>query len=183
MPTWAWILIAIGAAIVIGAIAWSTYRKRRSLQLQDTFGAEYDRTVADAPTRREAEADLAEREKRHQEFELKPLDPQARERYVERWRQTQEQFVDDPEGAVGQADGLIQEVMRERGYPVENFEQRSADISVDHPRVVENYREGHRLAGKSEGNGASTEDLRHAMRHYRALFEELVERPAEQSAA
>ena len=180
MPTWGWILIAIGAAIVIAAIAWSAYRKRRSSQLQDTFGAEYDRTVADAPTRREAEADLAEREKRHKEFELKPLDPQARERYIERWRQTQEQFVDDPEGAVGQADGLIQEVMRERGYPVEDFDQRADDLSVDHPEVISNYRAAHATAIANERGKATTEDLRNAVIHYRALFSEVLEaEPAE----
>ena len=180
MPTWVWIVIAIGAAIVIAAIAWGAYKKRRSGRLQDTFGAEYDRTVADAPTRREAEADLAEREKRHKELELEPLEPQARERYVEQWRQTQERFVDDPEGAVGDADRLIQEVMRERGYPVEDFDQRAADLSVDHPEVMSNYRAAHATAIANERGKATTEDLRNAVIHYRALFSELLEaEPAE----
>ena len=180
MPTWGWILIVIGAAIVIGAIAWSAYRKRRSARLQDTFGAEYDRTVADAPSRREAEADLAERERRHTEFELQPLEPHARERYLDQWRQTQERFVDDPEGAVGDADRLIQEVMRERGYPVEDFEQRAGDLSVDHPDVISNYRAAHATSIANERGKATTEDLRNAVIHYRALFSELLEaEPAE----
>ena len=175
MPTWGWILIAIGAAVVIAAFAWGAYRKRRSARLQDTFGAEYDRTVADSPTRREAEADLAERERRRGDFELKPLQPQARERYIDQWRQTQERFVDDPEGAVGQADALIQEVMRERGYPVEDFDQRANDLSVDHPDVISNYRAAHATAIANERGKATTEDLRNAVIHYRALFSELLE--------
>ena len=180
MPTWAWAVIIIGAAIVVAAIAWGAYKKRRTGRLQDTFGAEYDRTVADAPTRRQAEADLAEREKRHQEFELKPLEPQARERYLEQWRQTQERFVDDPEGAVGQADSLIQNVMRERGYPVEDFDQRANDLSVDHPDVISNYRAAHATAIANERGKATTEDLRNAVIHYRVLFSELLEaEPAE----
>jgi hypothetical protein len=180
MPTWGWILIAIGAAIAVAAFAWGAYRKRRSARLQDTFGAEYDRTVADAPTRREAEADLADREKRHKDFELRPLQPQARERYIDQWRQTQERFVDDPEAAVGQADELIQEVMRERGYPVEDFDRRAADLSVDHPDVISNYRAAHATAIANERGKASTEDLRNAVIHYRVLFSELLEAdPAE----
>ena len=180
MPTWGWILIAIGAAVVIAAFAWGAYRKRRSARLQDTFGAEYDRTVADAPTRREAETDLAERERRRRDFELKPLQPQARERYIDQWRQTQERFVDDPEGAVGQADALIQEVMRERGYPVEDFDQRANDLSVDHPDVISNYRAAHATAIANERGKATTEDLRNAVIHYRALFSEVLEaEPAE----
>ena len=180
MPIWGWILVAIGAAIVIAAFAWGAYRKRRSTRLQDTFGAEYDRTVADAPTRREAEADLTGREKRHKDFELKPLERQARERYIDQWRQTQERFVDDPEGAVGDADRLIQEVMRERGYPVEDFDRRAADLSVDHPDVISNYRAAHSTAIANERGKATTEDLRNAVIHYRALFSELLEaEPAE----
>jgi hypothetical protein len=175
MPTWGWILIGIAAAVVIAAFAWGAYRKRRSARLQDTFGAEYDRTVADAPTRREAEADLAERERRRRDFELKPLQPQARERYIDQWRQTQEQFVDDPEGAVGRADALIQEVMRERGYPVEDFDQRANDLSVDHSDVISNYRAAHATAIANERGKATTEDLRNAVIHYRALFSELLE--------
>jgi hypothetical protein len=175
MPTWAWILIGVGAALVCAVLAWSLYTSRRRTGLQETFGEEYDRTVADAPTRREAEADLAERQKRRDEYEIRPLEPGARERYGEQWRNAQEHFVDDPSSAVGAADRLIQEVMRERGYPVEDFERRAADLSVDHADVISNYRAAHGISTANDRGKASTEDLRTAMVHYRALFVELLE--------
>jgi len=175
MPTWGWIAIVIGAAIVCGLVAWSLYRNRRRARLQDTFGPEYDRTVADSPTRREAEAELAEREKRRGDYEIQPLEPQARERYAGQWRKTQERFVDDPAAAVTDADRLIQEVMRERGYPVEDFDQRAGDLSVDHPEVISNYRAAHGISIANDRGNASTEDLRNALVHYRALFSELLE--------
>jgi hypothetical protein len=180
MPTWGWILIAVGAAVVLALVAYSTFRVRRRKQLQETFGPEYDRRVSDAPTRREAESDLLERQKRHEEFDIRPLSAGAREGYVGLWEKTQARFVDDPEGAISEADDLIQQVMRERGYPVEDFEQRAADLSVDHGDVVEHYREGHAIARRNIRGEADTEELRQAMKHYRALFDELVEsRPAE----
>jgi len=108
------------------------------------------------------------------------LSPASRDRYLQSWESVQAQFVDDPRGAVAGADSLIQSVMADRGYPVDDFEQRAADVSVDHPRVVENYRHGHELARASAQGNDSTEDLRQAMRHYRALFDELVEPAAEQ---
>ena len=172
MPTWGWIVIAIAAVVVLAAIAWSAYSSKRRKGLQDRFGSEYDHTVADAPSRREAESELAEREKRREELEIRPLEPQARDRYASEWHNTQAKFVDDPQAAVGDADRLIQQVMRERGYPVEDFDQQAADVSVDHPHVVENYRKAHSIHTERD---ASTEDLRQAMVHYRALFAELLE--------
>ena len=184
MPTWGWIVIAIAAVVVLAAIAWSAYNNRRRKELQDSFGSEYDRTVADAPSRREAESDLAERQKRRDELEIRPLEQQARDRYASEWHNTQAKFVDEPQEAVGEADGLIQEVMRERGYPVEDFDQRAADLSVDHPEVISNYRAAHGISVANERGKASTEDLRTAMVHYRALFEELLEHePAQTSQA
>ena len=140
MNTWVWIAIAVVAAIIIVGVLWSALRTRRTRSLQDRFGPEYDRELEKAGGRREAERELAEREKRHDELELRPLSDDARERYIEEWQATQARFVDDPTGAVSEADNLVQRVMRDRGYPVDDFEQRAADISVEHPELVERYR-------------------------------------------
>ena len=178
MDTWVWIVIGVVVAIVVLGVLFSALRTRRSRSLQDQFGREYDRTVDKAGGRREAERELAERQKRHDELELKPLSPEARERYLEQWQQTQSRFVDDPTGAVSEADDLVNRVMRERGYPVDDFEQRAADISVEHPELVERYRTANGIARASEQGKASTEDLRHSVRHYRALFVELLDADA-----
>jgi hypothetical protein len=175
MDTWVWIVIGIVAAIVVLGVLFSALRTRRSHSLQDQFGREYDRTVDKAGGRREAEQELVERQKRHDELELRPLSPDARERYLQQWHVTQGRFVDDPTGAVSEADELVQRVMRDRGYPVDDFEQRAADISVEHPELVEKYRTADGIARASERGEASTEDLRHSVRHYRALFVELLE--------
>lgn len=180
MPSWVWVLIAIALVIVLAAVVWQALAKRRTGRLQQQFGPEYDRTVGSADSKRDAEAELQAREERRQQLEIRPLSQAARERYLQSWQGVQAQFVDDPRGAVGSADSLIQSVMAERGYPVEDFDQRAADMSVDHPGVVENYRQGHRLAQASADGSDSTEDLRQAMRHYRALFDELVEPAADQ---
>jgi FtsZ-interacting cell division protein ZipA len=175
MNTWVWIVIGVVVAIVVLGVLFSALRTRRSRSLQDQFGREYDRTVDKAGGRREAERELAERQKRHDELELKPLPPEARERYLQQWQQTQSRFVDDPTGAVAEADDLVNRVMRDRGYPVDDFEQRAADISVEHPELVERYRTANGIARASEQGKASTEDLRHSVRHYRALFVELLD--------
>ena len=175
MNTWVWIVIAIAAVIVVAAIAWTAIRNRRTKTLREGFGPEYDRTVADAPSKREAEADLKERQKRRDELDVKPLSADAREHYVVAWRATQARFVDDPAEAIDEADVLIQRVMRDRGYPTEDFEQRAADVSVDHPDVVNNYRAAHGISVAHLRGKASTEDLRQALVHYRALFDELLE--------
>lgn len=174
MDTWVWIVIAIVAIVVIAAVVVGVTRSRRRKQLQEGFGPEYDRTVAEAPSRREAEAELQERRERHDELELSPLDDAARERYLREWEATQARFVDDPAGAIGDADGLIQQVMQDRGYPVDDFDQRAADLSVEHSDVVENYRAAHAISRSNVHGDAGTEDLRQAMVHYRLLFQELV---------
>jgi cytoskeletal protein RodZ len=183
MPSWVWVVIALAAVVVLAIVVWQALARRRTGQLQEQFGPEYDRTVGTAESKREAEAELQAREERRRELEIRPLPSAARYRYLEAWQGVQSQFVDDPSAAVARADELIQSVMSERGYPVEDFEQRAADVSVDHPQVVENYREGHRLAQSSANGSGSTEDLRQAMRRYRALFDELVEPAADDPTA
>ena len=175
MPTWGWILIAVAVVVVIAAIAMSITKKRKTKQLQSQFGPEYDRTIESADSRRKAESELAARQERREQLDIRPLSSAARERYAQQWQVVQSQFVDNPGAAVASADQLIQSVMSDRGYPVDDFDSRAADVSVDHPHVVENYREGHRLAQQDANGKGSTEDLRQAMRHYRALFDELVE--------
>jgi hypothetical protein len=187
MPGWAWALIVIAAVVVVALVIWRALADRRTRGLRDRFGPEYDRTLDDAETKREAEAELAARAERRDELEITPLPPGARERYVAEWQRVQARFVDDPDGAAREADMLIQSVMRDRGYPMDDFDQRAADVSVDHPQVVEAYREAHRLTRASALGDGTTEDLRRAMQHYRSLFDELVEErpdtPVEDDAA
>ena len=176
MDTWVWIVIVAAAAlVVIALVAWMVARSRRTAHLQDTFGHEYDRTVSEAPSKREAEAELRESEQRREELDIKPLSSAARDRYAGRWQAAQAAFVDNPSEAIGEADRLVSEVMRERGYPTDDFDRRARDISVDHPDVVENYRTAHDISLANDAGKADTEDLRRAMKHYRALFEELLE--------
>jgi hypothetical protein len=183
MPVWGWVLVAIGAVAVLGLVLSTARRKRRTAHLQDRFGPEYDRTIETAKSRREAEGELAAREERREQLEIRPLSQAARERYLASWQTVQAQFVDDPDSAVVSAEGLIGSVMADCGYSVEDFDQRAADVSVDHPQVVENYRAGHRLAQSAGDGDGSTENLRRAMRHYRALFDELVEPAADDPTA
>jgi hypothetical protein len=175
VPTWGWILIAAVAVLLIAAIVMSIRKKQRTKELQSQFGPEYDRTIESADNKRKAESELAARQERREQLDIRPLSSAARERYTTQWQTVQAQFVDNPSGAVASADTLIQSVMADRGYPVDDFDSRAADVSVDHPQVVENYREGHRLAEQCANGNGSTEELRQAMRHYRALFDELVE--------
>lgn len=175
MPTWAWILIAVAAVGLVALVAAVALTRRRTQRLQQRFGPEYDRAVERQGGRRPAEAELDSRVERREQLEIRPLSEAAREHYLESWTQVQTKFVDDPAGAVAGADELVNSVMVERGYPMDNFERRAADISVDHPQVVERYRSAHGIAQKNEDGSATTEDLRQALKHYRALFEELLE--------
>jgi hypothetical protein len=179
MPYWGWIVIGVAAAVLLAVIVLSV-RVGRSKRLRSAFGPEYDRTLDEAGSRSEAEAELRDRQKRHEELDLQPLAPEARDRFLEQWRSTQERFVDDPRGATMEADHLVLEVMRARGYPVEDFDRRAADISVDYPELVGNYRAAHDIAVRQSLGEASTEELRRAVRHYRALFDELLETGAEE---
>jgi hypothetical protein len=173
MDTWVWIVIAAAAVVVVLlAVWWVASRKRRTDHLREGFGPEYDRTLEEAGSRREAESELSDREKRREELDIRPLAPGTRDRFADRWSTVQERFVDDPSAALQEAHELVVEVMGERGYPTDDFEQRAADVSVDHPHVVENYRSAHAITERSD---ADTEDQRQAMVHYRALFDELLE--------
>lgn len=172
------LIIALAVVCVLGITAFVLDRKRRTKRLRAQFGgAEYDRAVQQGGNRRHAEARLEERTQRVEGFHVRPLAAGDRARFIESWRGVQARFVDGPAGAVTEADQLLGDVMSTRGYPVSNFEQRAADISVDHPLVLENYRTAHGIALRQTDGQASTEDLRQAMVHYRTLFEELVSEP------
>jgi hypothetical protein len=168
------LIVIIVVVVIIALLAVVVARRRRSQGLQTRFGSEYPRTVARAGDRRAAEFQLAEREQRHHQLDIVELEPAARARYLEAWRAAQGRFVDDPATATREADTLVTEVLRDRGYPVEDFEQQADDISVEHPEVVENYRAAHVVALANDQGLASTEDLRQAFVHYRSLFAELL---------
>jgi hypothetical protein len=167
-------IVVIAAVVIIGFGVMAMMRGRESKRLRERFGPEYEQTVSETGRRREAEQELAEREKRVEKLRLREIEPEQRTAFAEAWRTTQTRFVDDPANAVREADTLVQRVMDTRGYPISNFEQQAADISVDHPEVVTNYRAAHKIAEASSQDKASTEDLRQAMVHYRALFSELL---------
>jgi hypothetical protein len=169
MPAWAWVLIAIA---ILAAIGYLVYRMMATRRLRDHFQDEYDRTIDESESRRAGEAELRDRARRRKELDIVPLSEQSRARYTDRWQSAQSRFVDTPVEAVREADVLIIDVMRERGYPMEDFDRRADDISVDHPNVVTHFRSAHKTM--EAGDRATTEDLREAMVHYRALFEELV---------
>jgi hypothetical protein len=172
-------LIIAFVAVIAGAIvAFLSYRKRRTARLRTQFGeAEYARAVQKGGDRGHAEAKLEERTQRVEGFHVRPLGAGDRARFLDSWRRVQARFVDGPAGAVTDADQLLGDVMSTRGYPVSDFEQRAADISVGHPVVLENYRTAHEIALRQTRGQASTEELRQAMVHYRTLFEELISEP------
>jgi hypothetical protein len=171
------VLAIVVVALVLVAMALRTResRQRQSQQLQETFGPEYNRTVSQYGSQDRAEAELAARKERVEALNIRPLTPADRTRFAQAWRSTQALFVDQPIAATAEADRLIADLMRVRGYPVRDFDQRAADISVNYPNVVANYRAAHAISLASAQGQASTEDLRTAMIHYRALFDELLE--------
>jgi FtsZ-interacting cell division protein ZipA len=167
------VVVVVLAVIALALLLTTGMRGRRSHQLRDRFGPEYDRTVERTGDRRQAERELEDRVRRHDELPIRDLEPAARERYAEGWQAVQIRFVDDPRGAVAAADQLLISVMRDRGYPAESFEQQVADVSVDHPKGADAYRRGREVLANARGQVA-TDDLRQGMVLYRELFVELV---------
>lgn len=173
-------VVVVAAAVTAGYLAWTQARSRR---MRRQFGPEYDRAVERHGGRAAAERELRSRERRHRELELRDLDPRQRELYRGQWNHLQEQFVDTPEAAVEQADRLVTVVMGERGYPTGGFDDRIEHLSVEHGRTLDHYRRGRDIGARAASKEASTEELRQAMVHYRALFEDLLAVPAEDRAA
>jgi hypothetical protein len=167
------IVVAVAVIIAIALIV----RAQRTQKLKSRFGPEYNRAVKETGSAAQAEAKLQKLENRVQRFNIKPLSTEARADFTATWQTIQGRFVDDPRAALTEADRLIQQIMTARGYPVADFEQRAADVSVDHPLVVENYRAGHEISVRHAQGRASTEDMRQAMIHYRTLFAELADEP------
>jgi hypothetical protein len=168
------LLLVVVIVVLLAVVGWLLYERRRSTVLRSQFGPEYERAVHDAGDRRTAESELRKRQERVQALDIRALPPADRDRYAREWRQVQALFVDEPRTAVDDADELIGRVMRDRGYPVAEFEQRVADISVGHAAVVEHYRAAHEIATRADDTGTDTEDLRQAMVHFRALFDDLL---------
>jgi hypothetical protein len=174
MAAWIWVVIAV---VVIGALAvaaWALWRERRTAGLRTRFGPEYERTVSGTQDRRKAEGELKARQDRVQGLDIHPVSPSEQARYLDAWRQVQGGFVDQPAGALRDADLLVHDLMHDCGYPMDTFEQRAADVSVDHPVVVQRYRAAHDISTRTQSGEVSIEEMRQGLVHYRALFEELL---------
>jgi len=171
-------IVVVVAVLALVAIVIAAYRRGRSWRLRQQFGPEYDRAVLDRGSRKEAEAELILREKRVHSFSIKPLNPIARDRFADEWTLIQGRFVDEPVIAVNEADSLVNRVMAARGYPISEFEQRAADVSVAYPAIVQNYRAARNNIQRYGRGLAGTEELRQAMVHYRSLFDELLGVPS-----
>jgi hypothetical protein len=170
------VVLVIAAIAILGGVAvWAYLARQRTLRLKQRFGPEYERAIQTARTPTEAEAMLQNRANRVARFELQPLNREQAEAFSDRWRGLQARFVEDPDHAVGEADMLIAEVMTARGYPPEDFDRRAADVSVDHPNVVANYRMARTLFERRQRGEAGTEELRQAVINYRALFDDLLD--------
>jgi hypothetical protein len=176
MSTVGWIILVVVVVVVIIVLAALAMRSRSRARLQERFGPEYEREVAARGSERDAARHLSDVAGRRDKLDIRPLDQAARDRYTRRWEAVQSEFVDRPGGALDEADRLITDVMRDRGYPVEDFGERAELVAADHPQVVEHYRAAHAARRDHHGSSgaADTEELRRAFVHYRALFDELV---------
>ena len=178
MLVWQWILLAAVVVIVVAAVivaAGFVSSRKKTRRLKQHYGREYERLVSETGGQKAAEKELTARERKRDKLDIVPLTPAALSDFSSRWHQVQTGFVDNPATAVGVADRLVTEVMRTRGYPVDDFDQRAADVSVDHPHVVDNYRTAHGIHLSQQHGDVNTEQQREAFVHYRALFEELLE--------
>ena len=175
MDSTALVIMVALAVVVIAGVAWWAWQRRQRAHLRERFGPEYERTLRSVGDVRRAEADLAAREKRIARFQIRQLTADEVTRFGEVWHHVQALFVDDPRGAINEADRLVTEVMTARGYPISDFDQRVADISVDHPIVVEHYRAAREIVARHKRGDATTEDLRQGFVHYRTLFDDLLE--------
>lgn len=176
MDAWLIAVIIVLLLVAVGVIAYATMRTRGtgSRRLKERFGPEYDRVVEGREDRSEGERELRRRLERHEQLEIRDLTAEQRERYTNQWGDVQRRFVDHPQDAIGEADRLITQVMRDRGYPTEHFDQKIEDLSVDHAEAINSYRQAHEVADRHERTGVSTDELRLAMQHYRSVFEDLV---------
>ena len=173
------ILTAVAVLLIVALVWWITTLRRRH-ELQERFGEEYEVVIEEHGSKREAERELAARQERHEQLNIRPLDPQLRQYYTEQWRATQARFVDEPDAAFEKADRLVADVMVQRGYPLGDVDRQMADLSVEHSDVLNHYREAHDIAqAPAKGRPTTTEDLRQGMVHYRALFSALLEDHAE----
>ncbi|WP_030450145.1 hypothetical protein [Herbidospora cretacea] len=175
MSAIAWVVVVVAVVVALGAIGYVVAGQSRRRHLQDRFGPEYDRVVQETDSRRDAEQELLAREARYADLDIRPLDSEARDTYAKKWREVQERFVDAPSFAVTEADALVTAVMADRGYPTEQFEERVNVLSVGHAGTLDRYRQAHEISGRAARQEATTEDLRQAMVHYRALFDELLD--------
>jgi hypothetical protein len=184
MPVWEWILIGavavvliVSAVVAVSMVSFRTKTKR----LKQHYGTEYERVVDETGSEKGAVRELTTRQRKRDKLDIVPLTPSALSEFTARWHEVQAGFVDNPATAVGVADRLVTEVMRQRGYPVDDFDRRAADISVDHPQIVDNYRAAHGIHVSEQH--ANTEQQREAFVHYRALFEKLLETPTGNAAS
>lgn len=173
-PIWIWVALGVVALLIVAGLIARGARRSRSDALREKFGNEYDHAVTQAGSRKRAEQDLIARAEQVRKYNIVPLDASDRDRFRRDWQRVEQHFLERPTAAVVEADELVADVMRLRGYPMGDFELHASDLSVTHPRVVEHYRAGHRVITNEPGK-ASTEDMRQAMLHYRALFDELID--------
>ena len=173
-PLWIWIAVGVVAVLIVAGLIARGARRSRSESLRSKFGNEYEHAVSEHGSRKKAERDLMERSEQVKKYDIVPLQAADRDRFRRDWQKVEQHFLERPTTAVVEADELIADIMRARGYPMGDFDRHAADLSVTHPRIVEHYRAGHSVIGSATGT-ASTEDLRQAMLHYRALFDELID--------